>query len=232
MTRVGLGMFASVMGRSIARVIAALAVVFSLSSCGGDDASAFPPGLEPLEASTAARPMATSGQTCPEAFNVVTGDTAEHSFGHGRGCIHGTVAQVWEAMRDPEVGVDRRRVGEFTVARNVEPEYPVSFRVHNIVHDIIDIEFDLTWRLGPTEGTIDEPRIVSARYQKTYGSTYIQVLAGSVVARPLEGDVVEIEVVRHLKGTGVGQEEIDQYLRDYFASVVARVHGMPLPRYN
>ena len=225
-------MFHPAMGRSIARVFAALAMVFTLSSCGGDDASTFPPGLAPLETSTAQRPMATAGQTCPEAFNVVTGDTGGYSFGHGRGCIHGTISEVWAALRDPEVAVDRRRVGEFTVTRNVEPEYPVGYRVHNIVHDIIDIEFDLTWRLGPLDGTLDEPRVVAARYQKTYGSTYIEVLEGSIVARPLDTGVVEIEVVRHLKGTGVGQAEIDQYLRDYFASVVARVHGMPLPRYN
>lgn len=225
-------MFQPVMWRKFSSLVAGLALVLSVSSCGGDDASTFAPGLEPLETSTAVRPTAPSGQQCPEAVNVVTGDTAEYTFGHARGCLHATLAQVWEAMRDPEVGVDRRRVGEFTVTRNVEPQYPVSFRVHNVVHDIIDIEFDLTWRLGPIEGTNDEPRVVSGRYQKTYGSTYIQVLAGSVVARPLDTGVVEIEVVRHLKGTGVGAAEIDQYLRDFFASVAARVHGMPLPRYN
>lgn len=225
-------MFGPVMWRKFSSLVAATSLLASLSACGGDGATTFAPGLEPLETSTAARPAAPSGQQCPEAFNVVTGDTGAYSFGHGRGCLHATLAQVWEAMRDPEVSVDRRRVGEFTVTRNVEPQYPVSFRVHNVVHDIIDIEFDLTWRLGPIEGTNDEPRVVSARYQKTYGSTYIDVLAGSIVARPIDGDVTEIEVVRHLKGTGVGTEEIEQYLRDYFASVVARVHGMPLPRYN
>jgi hypothetical protein len=220
------------MRRKLGSIVTALALVFSLSSCGGDDASTFPPGLEPLETSTAVRPTAAAGQQCPEAVNVVTGEASEYTFAHGRGCVHGTLAQVWEAMRDPDVGVDRRRVGEWTVTRNVEPQYPVSFRVHNVVHDIIDIEFDLTWRLGPIEGTNDEPRVVSARYQKTYGSTYIQVLAGSVVARPLDTGVVELEVVRHLKGTGVGAAEAELYLRDFFASVVARVHGAPLPRYN
>jgi hypothetical protein len=220
------------MSRWFRSLIAALALVASVASCGGDDASLFAPGLEPLEVSTAVRPAATTGQQCPEAMNVVSGETGAYSFGHGRGCVHGSLAQVWAAMRDPEVGVDRRRVGEYTVTRNVEPQYPVSFRVHNVVHDIIDIEFDLTWRLGPLDGTNEEPRVVAARYQKTYGSTYIEVLAGSVVARPIDGDVTEIEVVRHVKGTGVGAAEIELYLRDFFASVTARVHGMPLPRYN
>ena len=50
--------------------------------------------------------------------------------------------------------------------------------------------------------------------------------------RDSDTGVVEVELVRHLKGTGVGAEEAEQYLRDCFQSLVARVHGMPLPRYN
>ena len=209
-----------------------LALTLAFAGCGGDDSTNFAPGLQPLETSTAARPTATSGQQCPETANFVSGDAGAYAFAHARGCIHGTLAQVYEAMRDPDVTVDRRRVSTWTVTRNVETEYPVSFRVHHVVNDIITIEFDQTWRLGPIDGTVDEPRVVAGRYQKTFGSTYIEVLAGSMVARPLDTGVVEVELVRHLKGTGVGAEEAEQYLRDCFQSLVARVHGMPLPRYN
>ncbi len=220
------------MGPTFRTLMLSCALALGSASCAGDDASTFPPGLEPLETSTAPRPAATSGQQCPEAFNTATGETADYAWAHGRGCLHAPIARVWEALRDPDVSVDRRRVAEWTVTRNVEAQYPVSFRVHNTVHDIIDLTFDLTWREGVVDGTDAEPRVVSARYQKTYGSTYIQVLAGSLVARPLDAGTTEIEIVRHLKGTGVGAAEAELYLRDCFGSFVARVHGMPLPRYN
>lgn len=213
-------------------LVLAGALALGAASCAGDDASVFPPGLEPLEVPTATRPVAPAGQQCPEAINTVSGDTPDYGWATGRGCVHGTMAQVWEAVRDPEVGVDRRRVAEFSVTRNVEPEYPVSFRTHNIVRDLVTLEFDLTWRLAVVDGTDAEPRVFSGRYQKTYGSTFIQHLACSVVARPIDTGVVELELVRHLKGTGVGRPEAELYVQDWFASIVARVHGRPLPRYN
>jgi hypothetical protein len=135
-------------------------------------------------------------------------------------------------MRDPDVAVDRRRTNEWMVMRGVEQQYPVSFRVHNIVRDIITIEFDLTWRGGVIEGSNDAPHAVSMRYQKTFGSDFIMTLSGSMVARPLDADTTEVELVRHIKSTGAGAPEAELYLRDVYASLAARVQGRPLPRYN
>ena len=208
------------------------ALALATASCGSNDASTFPPGLEPLRIPTSSRPAAGGGQQCAEAINTTTGETSEFSWATGRGCVHGTAAQVWAAVIDPEVGVDRRRVVEFSVMRNVETGYPVSFRTHNIVRDIITLEFDLTWRLAVTEGTEADPRLFSGRYQKTFGSTFVEIIACSVVGRQLDNGVMELELVRHLKGTGVGQPEAELYLRDWFASIVARVHGRPLPAYR
>jgi hypothetical protein len=220
-------------------VIAALAL--SLGGCGEDEATPAPPGFAPLEVSTAVRPASTSDQRCPEAFNVVTGERdavnadtqlrEQYEFAHGRGCIHGTMAAVWAAVRDPAVTVDRRRVSEFMVMRDVEPQYPVSFRVRNIVRDVVTITFDHTWRAGALEGTTDEPQVLSARYQKTFGSSFIPILRGSIVARPLDGATVEVEIVRHIKSSGAGADEARIYLQDCFNSLTARVHGRPLPTY-
>lgn len=214
------------------RCVAVLGVVSALVACGGDEATAFPPGLEPLETSTATRPSATGAQSCPEAVNIVTGDHGDYEFAHARGCVAGSVSSVWEALRDADVTVDRRRVNTWMTTRDVEPQYPVSFRVHNIVRDVVTIEFDITWRLGVVEGTAQEPRVVAGRYQKTFGSTFISLLAGSVVARPLDENTTEVEIVRHIKSTGSGAADARAYLQDCFDSLVARVHGRPLPRYN
>lgn len=210
----------------------AVLVALGVASCGGDEATAFPPGLEPLETSTATRPAPASGQSCPEAVNIVTGDHGDYEFAHARGCVSAPVSSVWEALRDADVTVDRRRVTSWSTTRNVETQYPVSFRVHNIVRDVVTIEFDITWRAGVVEGTSDEPRVVAARYQKTYGSTFISLLAGSVVARPIDPTTTEVEIVRHIKSTGSGAADAQMYLQDCFDSIVARVHGRPLPRYN
>jgi hypothetical protein len=222
-------------------LVAALALTLSVAACGEDEATPAPPGFAPLEVSTATRPTATTGQRCPEAFNVVTGERdvfnpetqarEQYEFAHGRGCIHGTVAAVWAAVRDPAVTVDRRRVSEFTVTRDVEPQYPVSFLVHHVVRDVVTIMFDHTWRAGDLEGTTEEPRVFAARYQKTFGSSFISLLRGSIVARPLDGETVEVEIIRHIKSSGSGADDARVYLNDCFNSLTARVHGRPLPSY-
>jgi hypothetical protein len=132
-------------------------------------------------------------------------------------------------MREPGVVTDRRRVSEYTVTRNTEAQYPVSFRVHNVVHDIITLEFDVDWRLGLNEAA--SPRVALGRYQKTNGTTFITLLAGSVQARQIEANVTELELVRRIKSSGSGAVDAEQYLRDYYASLLARVRGQALPTY-
>jgi hypothetical protein len=220
---------------------AVLAMTLSVGACGGDESTPAPPGVAPLEASLAERPRAASGQRCPEAINLVTGERdatdprtmvrERYEYAHGRGCVHGTLAAVWAALRDPEVTVDRRRVSEFMVTRDTEPEYPISFRVHHIIRDIVTLEFDSSYRLAPLVGTVESPREVVLWYQKTFGTSFITILRGTVVARPLDDETVELEHVRHIKSSGAGAEDARTYLDDTFNSVVARVHGRPLPRY-
>jgi hypothetical protein len=222
-------------------LVAALTLTLSVAACGEDESTPAPPGFGALEVSTAPRPTSTAAQRCPESLNVVTGERdvfnaetqrrEQYEFAHGRGCIHGTVAAVWAAVRDPPVTVDRRRVSEFMVTRDVEPQYPVSFLVHHIVRDVVTLTFDHTWRAGALEGTTEEPRVFAARYQKTFGSSFISLLRGSIVARPLDGETVEVEIIRHIKSSGSGAADARVYLNDCFNSLAARVHGRPLPSY-
>lgn len=212
-------------------VLSALVGVGLLAGCGEDEATSFPPGLQPLEAVTVPLPAAVAGDAHPEVLNTRVGDAEIYEWAQGRGYVHAPLARVYEALRDPEVTTDRRRVSEFTSTPNSEPEYPFSYQVHNTVHDIVTLTFDISWRLGPIDGTESAPTAVSAVYQKTFGSSFIEILRGDFVARAVDADTTDIEMVRHIKSSGAGGPEAELYLRDVYASVLARVRGQPLPRY-
>jgi len=208
-----------------------LALVALLGGCDSNEATVFPSGLEPLEECTASAPEPTDGELFPEKVNFTSGTKEEFSWVHGRGFVHAPLAKTWAAMREPEVCVNRREVDEWTVEHDVETGYDFSYRIHNVVHDIITVEFDVTWRQGAVSGTVEEPEVVGTRFQKTFGTTYIDLMAGSIVARAKDAETTEIELIEHLKATGKGPETPLNTMRDYFDSVVALVHGKPLPTY-
>jgi hypothetical protein len=107
---------------------------------------------------------------------------------------------------------------------DVEPEYEVSFRVHTLVRDVVTVEYDLTWRHGtPDDG------VGAVRWQKTEGSSLIERLEASVVIREEEEDLTSVEIVERLQAPGEDIDRVVSFLNDLFASVVARVHGEPLP---
>ena len=212
-------------------VLSSMVLLGLVVGCGGDEATVFPPGLQPFEAVTVPAPAAVAGDDHPEVFNSRAGEGADYEWAQGHGYVHASLARVYEALRDPEVTTDRRRVASFTVTSNTEPEYPFSYRVHNVVHELVTIEFDMSWRLGPNESTEAAPTAVSAVYQKTFGSTFIDVLRGDVVARRVDDNTTEIEMVRHIRSAGAGGPEAELYLHDMYNSILARVRGQPLPRY-
>lgn len=201
------------------------------AGCGGDEATTFPPGLQPFEAVTVPLPPATASDPRPEVFVTRVGEGADYEWAQGRGYVHAPLARVYEALRDPDVTTDRRRVSEYTVTSNSEPEYPFSYRVHNVVHDLVTLEFDMSWRLGPNDGSEAAPTAVSAIYQKTIGSTFIDVLRGDIVARQVDASTTDIEMVRHIRSSGAGGPEAAIYLQDVYNNVLARVRGQPLPRF-
>lgn len=213
-----------------AAVVASLSL--GLAACGGDEVTAFSAGIEPLEPVQAPAPAARGDVRYPEAIVTVTGLAQGYEWAHGYAYVQAPLARVYEALRDPEVTTDRRRVTEFTVTLNSEPEYPYSYRVRNVVRDIVTLQFDMDWRLGPYEGTPESPTAVIGVYQKTWGSSFLSLLRGSVVARAVSPEVTSLEMVRHIRAAAAGRNDAEQYLEDCFASIVARVHGRPLPRYN
>lgn len=212
-------------------VLSGLVFLGLAAGCGADEVTPFMPGLQPLEASTAPAPAATATERYPEVISVRSGRVSAYEWGHGRAYVRAPIARVYEALRDPEVNTDRRRVSEFMTTSNSEPEYPFSYRVHNVVNDVVTLEFDVSYRLGPLSGTDSAPTAVAQVYQKTFGSDFITLMRGSVVARQVDAETTEIEVVRHLRSIGTDTSDIEQFIRDMYTSLLARVRGQPLPRY-
>ena len=222
---------ASVLARAAASC-AASALLVAAPSCKGSSSTSFPDGLEPLDTVNQAHdPAPLAGDAHPEALQTATGDTDDYSWAHGRGYVHASLTDTWAAMRDPDTCVDRRSVDEWTHADAVDPKYRYTFSIHNVVHSVVTVEFDVTWREDVAEGTEGAPSVVAARWQKVNGTNYITLMGGSVIARRVDDGTTELELVEHLNASGKGSDTAETTMRDWFGSVVAKVHGRGLPAY-
>jgi hypothetical protein len=162
---------------------------------------------------------------------MVAGDTDAYSWAALKGYIHAPITDVWNALKTPAVVVDRRKVDGWNVTWDVETGYDVSFRTDNTVNDIITVEFQVTWRESHTEGTVDEPVAVAANYQKTWGSSVMQLLAGSVALRKIDDQTTGFECVEYISAVIQAGEAVRSYQPDPYDRVKAAAHGLPLPTY-
>jgi hypothetical protein len=204
-------------------------LIFALSACQHDVETVFPAGLEPLADATAAWPTGTDAAPYPEEVSVDSGDDDAFAWATARGYVDRPLADVFTAVQDPDVGVDRRRVTSWTTDSGVEPEYEVSFVVHTHVEDIVNVDYDLTWREGHTD---DETGTIAVRWAKTDGSSLVSLLEGSIVLTPVEDEVTGLEFVEHLDAATQGPDVVATYLGDFYASVLAEAHGDPLPEFS
>jgi hypothetical protein len=188
----------------------------------------FTDGLELLEDNTAPYP---DGDGHPEDVAIVTGDEADYSWGHARAWVQEDVATVWACIRTPDVGVDRRRIEEWSVEHDTEPEYDDSYQVHEVSEEVITVEFDVAWRHGVIEGSQEEPTETRTRWQKVEGTEYIEVLEGSGVLLDADGDT-EVQLIQHLQAPLSEPADCEQYLGDFYASLLACAHGEDLPTYD
>jgi hypothetical protein len=220
------------------RYAAFLALVTTVSAglggCFGNESTEFEHDLMPLEENPAPPPTGTAQDPDPELLNLQSGRDDVSDYVYARAYLHADVETVWAAMQDPEVVTDRRAVASTTVTRNVEPDYEVSFRIKNVVEDIITVEFEVTWRQGALERDETEakaPTRVVATYQKTWGTTFIERLEGSVELTSPAPGITELSFVERVDAAAGGDGTIAAYNRDLFASIMARVKGQPLPTY-
>jgi hypothetical protein len=184
--------------------------------------------LQPLEESKAEFPAPAKGDKHPEAINVTTVQGQEYTTAYGSGYVHASVAKVLEALKDAQVVIDRRRLDSW----NFPPGGTTanSFVVHNIVRNPALVEFDVKWTQGVLSGTETAPKSVIARGEKISGSKYVTVLEDSIVAKAIDPRTTAIQFVRHLKAAGQADPAV--FVKDVFASIVAKVHGNRLPTFK
>lgn len=224
MTRMGL--------RWIDRVVV-LGLTIGVAGCFGNSASEFPPGLEPIDDNRAPAPQGTPDDRYPERLETVHGDDVEndHMFAHSRGFVHASAAKVWLALKDPEVVTDRRNTTRHMVTYDSEPEYDFSMLIHYQVEDIVLVEWDEMWRYGVLDGSLDNPDLGAVRFQKTFGTNFINLLEGSMSLTVIEDGVVEVGFVRHLKAAMTDSDTMAGHHADIFANILASVRGEPLPQF-
>jgi len=213
---------------------ALLPTIALLVGCNQDIKTPFPEGLEPLEANKASWP---SGGGYPEDLSCKSGfdedpDVGEYTWVHCKTYVNHPIADVYAAYQKPRVMTDRRAVDEIDVTWDVEPDYDVSYEVHNVVNDIITVEFDNTWRHGDTDGYEDTLTRVGTRWQKTFGSEVIELLRGSIDTTEIDADNTGLEIVLHQRSLQEDEPLMMQYLRDLQADILAETDGDSLPSYD
>ncbi|MCK6519814.1 hypothetical protein L6R49_00075 [Myxococcota bacterium] len=218
--------------------IALIPLLISLSACGKDEvvvddtSSIYPEGLAPLAENTASAPASTEGDPWPEQLSVVSDGEAEPMWVHARGYIQAPVATVWAALATPEVVVDRRVVGEWTVQEDDPPRYDVGFLLHYLVFDVVTVEFDLQWDQAVVGGSAAAPTQVAARMTKVDGTVFISLMECSVLLVEVAEGVTEVQLVYQLESATGEIEPAAAYVTDLFGSLKAVAHGEPLPTYD
>lgn len=197
-----------------------------------DSGTLFPPGLEPLEPDTATPPAPVGGDMYPEQLSMLDG-YAPGSMGHtpsvqAIGYVHAPVAAVWAAVRNPDVGADRRSFTSYSWRTGTEM-YDYSLIEHAIIVNVVTVEYEVTWRHGVVVGTLEAPTEVAITYQKTWGSTAIADLRGSFVLTEVAPGITEMRVIEYLRASGAGHANIHSFFSDMFAEVLALAHGLPEP---
>lgn len=209
----------------------AILLLVGIPACFGEESTVFPPGLEPLEANTAPPIEPIDGDPYPEVLSFAKGQRRDHYFGHARAYVKADLATTWAALRTPEVSVDRRQVDEWTVDQGTDPAYAHSYVVHNVVRRVVTLRFDVSWRHDVARGTPEAPEVIAGAWQKTFGSTLIAELKGTLSAEEVAPGVTEVQLIQHLDALQGGADPIESFLNDYYQSLKAQAHGQPLPTY-
>jgi len=206
-------------------VVCALSAVLA---CSKDVTTDFPAGLSPLEDVGTAPPPATATDPHPEAIVLEQGRDDAGDWVHAAAYVHANAKDVWTALANPDVVADRHNVTAYTSTLNVEP-YDVSFQLHYRIDNVITVQFDLTFREGLVSGTKDAPTAVSVVYEKTFGSSLITMMKGSIEVTSVDENTSELIFAQRMIATQTSADNIAAWTRSIYGSVVAQVHGQPLP---
>jgi hypothetical protein len=198
----------------------------ALPGCQHDQASIFPPGLEPLEADTA--PAAAPG-AWTEALATASGNDG-YIWVHGRGYIFAAPATVWAATKEPATMYARCSTDARTATANDEPSYEYSFAVHYTVHQVLTVEWDDDWRYGTITGTAAAPALAMIHHQKVQGSSFISLSEGTVqLLATSDPQVTELQFVEHLEAISGSAADVTRGAQDNYNRLLATVHGLAAP---
>lgn len=204
-----------------------------LNGCFGNEATLFPGGLDPLEENLVPPFALEEGELrYEERLEVVRARAASNGETpalHGRGYVHAPLAAVWRALRTPEVAVNRREASSWSAEEASDDRYDFVVVIRTVIRRIITIEYDVTWRHGIIAGDPSAPREVRVRYQKTFGSTAIWDLQGSMVLRAVDGGTTELETIQYLGAVASGHDQMEPWFHDMFAELIALAKGLELP---
>lgn len=223
-----------------------LAVPLVLAACGSET-SDLPPGLGPIAAtSDVAQPTECANATGTGALNIgpargVLGNPS-YTERKARGCVAFGVPQVWQALQIP-TGVDvgfwpERNESDCEAWLITDPLYPVNFVTKEIPHGGIEkfYTFEITWRVGVTQGTAAAPTEVKMLYGKTSGTVEVPKILGSMVftADPAHPGWTQIDIVRQLNTNGHSDDpaKLESWIQGFYDGLKTQLStGTLLPRY-
>lgn len=218
------------MKRTSGALSAALSLTLLLTACGAPPVE-LPADLVPLdEVNQAPLPAPDGDVDYPEGFNVVGDDEGDYHWAHGRGYVRRPMAHVWNALQDPEVTIDRRRVHSWEITKGVIPSRAASWRAKNTVHEYgFTVDFTSEWNVDISGGTTESPEAVAGRAKKIAGTSFIYLLEDSIVLRAVEDDVTLVELIRHSDTLNTGEAENMQYVKDVYETLRERAWGRAFP---
>jgi hypothetical protein len=220
--------------RALRAALVALPAALALTGCG-NTTSPFDSGLAPLPITTGVQlpPPAGSGDPCGEGMQTMAGGAPGYSFAEGRACLHVPIAQVWAALQMPEVMdvayyPDRDHTPACDARTSIETAYPISFRLHQKPGSPYSaFDYDVTWRGGLLLGTDLAPQEIALTYQKTWGTTQIKRLQGSMLLKessPGSGWTV-MEAVRQVGAPNTTGQMMEVWLQDWFGALRRNIDG-------
>jgi hypothetical protein len=222
---------------------AALAVAFATSGChllnpeGCTEEAATLQPLEPEMLHTTYLAWPATGLTTT-AVNIVSGPYDGYYTCQGRGYALAPILKVYEALSDPNATIVHNQDGQphldIPTWYGIDPlsVSSVSFRVfyltdtHNSV--VPTVKFDIISRMGWLQGSYADPIELGFRSHKTCGTTHIQLMDGSLTARPVPptdlpagvADATAIEMIFHLKADTQTQDDCNGTLQNHWDDMV------------
>ena len=183
--------------------------------------------LEPLRESRASWPADDAGWVFKRGSNDDSPGWCD-----ANGFIEASVEEVWEALRDVDVVVERARVDEWSKVGScdAEPfEECFDFFTHMSVMGV-DIDTIVTWRYDVQKWVGDVPVKMVVRYQKSWGSDVIDRNTGSLVLEAIDDTKTRVEYVGEIETWGSEDSDaMESYARSLVADLEAFVEGKPLP---